>query len=105
MTRILTMHHGTVHVRILTPMHGSNGNREDGSTATLAVHVWPPLLGRCVPLVRPCAVVTVSIVHLKAEHCRAPAMTRPFLSSRRSLAAEAVVAQAPGCVWNQPGHC
>lgn len=105
MTLILMMHRVIAHVHILTLMRGSNGNREDGSTATLVVHARPRPLGRPALHVRPCGVGTALIVLLKAVRCPSRVMTHPFLSSRRSLAVEAVVAQALGCALSPPGHC
>lgn len=105
MTLILMTLRVTVHVRILTLMHGSNGNREAGSTATPAAHARPRPLRRPAPHVRPYAVGTVLTVLLKAVRCPSRVMTHPFLSSRRSLEVEAVVAQDLGCVLSPPGHC
>lgn len=105
MTLILMMLRVTAHVHILTLMRGSNGNREADSTATPAAHARPRPLGRLAPHVRPYAVGTALTVLLKAVLCPSRVMIHPFLSSRRSLAVEAVVAQAPGCVLSPPGHC
>lgn len=105
MTLISMMHRVTAHVRILTLMHGSNGNREDGSTVTPVVHEQPRPLGWPALHVRHYAVGTALIVLLKAVRCPSRVMTHPFLSSRRSQAVEAVVAQALGCALSPPGHC
>lgn len=105
MTLILMMLRVTAHVHILTVMRGSNGNREAGSTATPAAHVRPRPLGRPAPHVRPYAVGTALTALLKAVRYPSRVTTRPFLSSRRSLEVEAVVAQDLGCVLSPLGHC
>lgn len=104
-THISMMRHAIAHGRILTPTLVNSGNREAGSIATPVAHARPHPQGQSVLRVRPCVVVTALIVLLKAVHCRPQVMTRPFLSSRRSLAAEAVDARALGCASSPPGRC
>lgn len=104
-TLILTMRHVTAHVRILTLMLGSNGNREAGSTVTRVGHARPRPLERPAPHARPYAAATALIVLLKVARCPSRVMTHPFLSSRRSLVVEAAAAQALGWALSPPGHC